>query len=609
MLVSGQVIAAEPLLPGRLQADTATAFVSLVADFVTRLAAVATVGGFVRFIAFGGGLPRWTGRIAQLWFVGALAMAVANTAFVNGVPMGLVARLDVLPGFLGATPSGLAWLANAVVALIAAVLAYRTPARAGSLLVVAAGAIAWIFVGVTGNVSVGADHDWATDANAVASGAMFLILVGTFAAVGVAGTDARRRWRRAMPIAALVAAGGTAMVVWQQLVGAPPWSQPVGQAYLGLLLCLVLVAVIPDTGWAQGPAILLVGFLVSTDHLPPPRFLVPQSTQINYLGYEMNVPATVARLAGLGRPNVLWVALCLTALGLYAWGIVRVLRAGGTWPPGRAIAWTLGWGLMLYLAVSGLWEYSTAVFSWHMLVHMTVNMLIPILCVLGGPGTLIAQASRPAQPDTLPGPREWLADLGGSRLLRWVLSPGVLWLVYIGSLFAVYFTPVFAWLMRYHWAHQLMLLHFMAAGYLFFGLVIGVDKNLWPMPHIVRFALIMSVMPFHALFAVGLMSAQSVLGTPFYQNLGVSWVGDLLADQNTAGQITWFTGEIPMFVAVIAFALQWWRADHSEAEAADVAIDEGADDPMAAYNAMLADVARRDHALEVEARMNERHLE
>ncbi|MFZ2164904.1 MAG: hypothetical protein WAV45_05530, partial [Propionibacteriaceae bacterium] len=110
VLVSGQVIAAEPLLPGRLQADTATAFVSLVADFVTRLAAVATVGGFVRFIAFGGGLPRWTGRIAQLWFVGALAMAVANTAFVNGVPMGLVARLDVLPGFLGATPSGLAWL-------------------------------------------------------------------------------------------------------------------------------------------------------------------------------------------------------------------------------------------------------------------------------------------------------------------------------------------------------------------------------------------------------------------------------------------------------------------------------------------------------------------
>ena len=37
--------------------------------------------------------------------------------------------------------------------------------------------------------------------------------------------------------------------------------------------------------------------------------------------------------------------------------------------------------LTLFLAVTGLWEYSTVTYSWHMVVHMTVNMMVPVLCV------------------------------------------------------------------------------------------------------------------------------------------------------------------------------------------------------------------------------------
>jgi putative copper resistance protein D len=283
------------------------------------------------------------------------------------------------------------------------------------------------------------------------------------------------------------------------------------------------------------------------------------------------------------------------------------------------VPWLAGWGLTLYLAVSGLWMYSTAVFSWHMLVHMTVNMMVPLLVVLGAPfGLLAAATTRAGAGSTdlppagqsealialetqssgrsvppLPGVLDLLEGLAAHRFVRFLLSPPVLWINYIGSLFVVYFTPLFPWMMRYHWAHQLMLLHFMLAGFLFFNLLVRPDRTGAQLPPIVRFAMLISVMPFHAIFAVGIMMARSVIGEQFYESIAVEWVGPLLADQDIAGQITWFTGEIPAFIAVAVLAFQWFRSDSREAAQVDREADEGVDE-MAAYNELLAELAERD---------------
>ena len=65
------------------------------------------------------------------------------------------------------------------------------------------------------------------------------------------------------------------------------------------------------------------------------------------MGYEVNVPATLARPAGPGRPNLLWLVLSAAAIGLYAWGVVRVTRRGGRWPLSRLLLWLAGWDLPL----------------------------------------------------------------------------------------------------------------------------------------------------------------------------------------------------------------------------------------------------------------------
>lgn len=155
---------------------------------------------------------------------------------------------------------------------------------------------------------------------------------------------------------------------------------------------------------------------------------------------------------------------------------------------------------MVYLATSGFWEYSTVVFSWHMFVHMTVNMLVPVLCVLGRPWPWSPRRPRSARRASRRASANWRPTgpiIGPFQLLT---APPLLWLGYVGSLFAVYYTPkVFSWLMRYHWAHQLMLLAFMVTGYGFFNLLIGPERSSWQMPHLVKLALLISIMPFHAI--------------------------------------------------------------------------------------------------------------
>ena len=707
-LVVANLIAGLPPLPGRPQADNFTGLVSVLGDLVARLSGLLVLGGLAAVAAFTRAgddhtltgtqrrIAAWTGRAGQLWLVSSLLMTAANPAFINGASLGTAVHPAGWWLYLTSSPSALAWLVSALAALAATVVAYTARRTAGFAVCWLAGALATIFVAVTGNVTVGLDHDWATDAQGIASLAGAVLGSGAIAVVlaALAGSTlrlaaARRYHRTALPLIVVLAAG-YAVVGWQQLAGYSPFAVPAGLPYLIGAGCLALLVVnwgwravrwrglgavvsagstdgLVQTGSTEGVqasstdevvssgstggvvstssstgdqrtpdrssrlvgtvvrdvAALVVGVAAITafTHIPPPRFEIEQTAQINYLGYEVDLPATIERLAGLGRPNLLWVVLCLAAIGFYAWGMVRVRRRGGRWPVNRLIAWVAGWVLTLYLAVSGLWMYSTAVFSWHMLVHMTVNMMVPLLVVLGGPIGLLTAATSGTEPRTaatdpalddgfgsevplkaqpgagfvsqLPGPADLLDGLGANRFVRFVLSPPVLWINYIASLFVVYFTPLFAWLMKYHWAHQLMLLHFMLAGFLFFHLLVSPDRTTRTLPPIVRFAMLISVMPFHAIFAVGIMMARSIIGEQFYATLAVEWVGDLLADQQIAGQITWFTGEIPAFIAVAVLAFQWFRSDSRDAARVDRKADLG-EDEMDAYNELLAELAERD---------------
>jgi len=101
-------------------------------------------------------------------------------------------------------------------------------------------------------------------------------------------------------------------------------------------------------------------------------------------------------------------------------------------------------------------------------------------------------------------------------------------------------------------------------------------------------------MPFHAFFAVAVLSGGPIIGQEFYTLLDLPWLKDLAAQQRAGGQVTWATGEVPLFIVIIALVAQWFVQDQREARRKDRAADTGHDDSLAAYNEMLAALAARD---------------
>ena len=615
----GLDLATRPPLPARIQSDATTGIISLLGDLTARLAAFGTLGVLSAVVGFtarnedhtltdaGRRLLPWAGRLGQVWFAASVLNTFANPAYVNGVPIHTTMRPDAWWTFLWSSPSGLAWLTSALIALAIVVASYASRHWASTLIGLVAGVIALAFVSVTGNVTVGLNHDWATDA---AVALTFTAVPLMTAAVGawLGGSPASAmRYQRMVPPLLVVAVAGHAVVAWQQLAGVPLNATPYGLWTIAIFVILGLFAlswavrqfVGGRTAGSIGRDVVLsvayVACLTAENHIPTPRFLEPQSIMVNYLGYEVTVAPTIEKLVTFARPNLLWVAVVVFALGAYLAGVLRARSLGRRWPIGRTIAWAAAWLLTLFLAVTGLWEYSTVQYSWHMVVHMTVNMLVPVLGVLGAPLSLVRAASTPGEDHVSLG--DALDSLESHRLWQTLTSPPVAWVMYVGSLFAVYFTTAFALLMKYHSANQLMLIFFMMTGYFFFTMIIGADRTSKQLPHLLKLALVISIMPFHAVFAVGILSSQTLLGATFYETIEVPWLADhaaLMADQNIAGQASWFLGEVPLFVVIAALAAQWFRSDSREASTIDDAVDSGHDDSFDAYNDMLAELAKRD---------------
>jgi putative copper resistance protein D len=207
---------------------------------------------------------------------------------------------------------------------------------------------------------------------------------------------------------------------------------------------------------------------------------------------------------------------------------------------------------------------------------------------MGGPMTLALRALTPAGRGNPPGLREWIAVGIGSRFLRVVLHPLVVLALFVGSFYALYLTGLFDIALRYHWAHQLMNLHFLVIGYLFFWPLIGVDASPTRLPHIGRLAVLLAAMPFHAFFGVAVMSTSTVLGGEFYRLLALPWVGNLLDDQHTGGGIAWAAGEAPMLLVILVLLQRWSRDDAREAARHDRRADADGEADLEAYNAMLA---------------------
>ncbi|GAB3444006.1 cytochrome c oxidase assembly protein [Phycicoccus ginsengisoli] len=288
------------------------------------------------------------------------------------------------------------------------------------------------------------------------------------------------------------------------------------------------------------------------------------------------------------QPLPLLPALCLAAFIAYSWGVLRLHRRGHTWPVGRWISFT--GGLVTVVAVTGtaLNGYAMRLFSVHMVQHMVLSMVSPLLLLMGAPVMLCLRATPSRGAGSFL--RRAVVRCLHSRVLSVVTKPAVTLPLFIVSLYGLYFTPVFDAAMRTWWGHDLMLVHFLVVGLLLFWPIMAIDPSPRATSPVLRMLELFVAMPFHAFFGVIVMTSTTLLVRTF-RTTPAGWGVVPVSDQQLGGGIAWAFSEIPTLLVVAVLFVQWARASDRESRRSDRAADRH-DDALDAYNAWLGRLAR-----------------
>jgi putative copper resistance protein D len=301
-------------------------------------------------------------------------------------------------------------------------------------------------------------------------------------------------------------------------------------------------------------------------------------------GSPLPPPVTFERLMTTWNFDTIWVLICAFAAFFYIAAVVRLHRRGDSWPWYRTVTWLLGIALLFYITNGGVNTYQKYLFSQHMLAHMTLGMMVPVLLVPAAPITLALRAIH-KRADTSRGAREWLLLIVHSRYFGVLSNPVVAAVIFVGSLWVFYYTGVFGWATVDHVGHEWMIIHFLLAGYLFVSALIGVDPSPYKAPYPMRLIVLLATMAFHAFFGLALLSGTGLLLADWYGSMG--WGTSAIGDQQTGGGIAWSVGEIPTVILAIAVAIMWSQSDDRESKRRDRQADRDGDAELEAYNAML----------------------
>jgi putative copper resistance protein D len=309
-------------------------------------------------------------------------------------------------------------------------------------------------------------------------------------------------------------------------------------------------------------------------------------------GSPLPPPVTLERLFTLWNFDLIWILVCAFGIFFYIAGVLRLRKRGDAWPVYRTVLWVAGMLLLFYVTNGGVNVYERFLFSQHMLAHMVLGMAVPVLLVPGAPITLALRAIA-KRTDGSRGPREWIMLLVHSRPFAVLANPLVAAGLFAASLWVFYYTPVFSWATTDHIGHEWMIIHFLLTGYLFVQSLIGIDPSPGRPPYPVRLLILLATMAFHAFFGLALMSGSGLLLADWYGAMGWATGVSALQDQQNGGGIAWSVGEIPTVALAIVVAIMWSRSDDRESKRYDRKADRDGDAELEAYNAMLAERARR----------------
>ncbi|MEV2256079.1 cytochrome c oxidase assembly protein [Streptomyces sp. NPDC050147] len=247
----------------------------------------------------------------------------------------------------------------------------------------------------------------------------------------------------------------------------------------------------------------------------------------------------------------LLVAVC--CLGCVA-AARQLRRRGDRWPHRRDAAVCAG-GAVFVTSVVAPWE-GWPPFTGHMVTHLGIGMIAPLLFVLGRPVTLALRALPVV-------PRRRLLSCVHSRPAALLVWPPLAALMHSAGLWVVYRTPVMGAAHHQEWLHTLVSVHLLVSGVLFSFAVLALD----PLRHRAGFALRGA-----ALLAAS--AAHGILSKSLYVT-GPPGTTFAAADLHLASYVMYYGGDVVGIVLAVLLGRQWYTAEGRALVRARRAVDAG----------------------------------
>lgn len=261
-------------------------------------------------------------------------------------------------------------------------------------------------------------------------------------------------------------------------------------------------------------------------------------------------PLTLSRLLGDWTLDPLLLCALCFAGALYGWGAIRCRTH---WPVRRTTSFVAGLFVVALALLSGIDRYADELLSMHVLEHLLLILIAPVLLLWGAPVRLALSASPP------PG-RRAIAALLRSRTVHVLTRPACGFVLFTVVVLGTHLTGVYEAALRNQAIHACEHAAYFWSGLLFLAPLLAVD----PIPHppgaIARFSWLMAAMVVMALPA-GVFLFDGHVHYPFYVAPAHALHTSALTDQRTAGVLMLVGGGVVMGVLAIVIAMSAMLAE------------------------------------------------
>jgi putative copper resistance protein D len=294
----------------------------------------------------------------------------------------------------------------------------------------------------------------------------------------------------------------------------------------------------------------------------------------------------------------------VVAAALYLRRAYRTLpRTGERWPLGRSAAFLGALAVLAVTLQSSIDGYGQALFWMHMIEHLLLIMVVPVLLILGQPIRLACAGE------------DRVATRTRAALQRALLSaltfPLVGFVLYAAVLVGTHLFGFMPAMMAHPWLHGVEIGLYLLGGYLYFLPLLGHEPIRRELSYPLRVFLLLMGMTADTVVGVMLMMTAHANA---YGNR--TWGPTALSDTHIGGGIMWVIGDGLMFAVTVLVVAQWmgdterqndtgrWLEAARRSTLANMGVDavdpdseasvDDDDAALAAYNRMLAKLNRMD---------------